>query len=129
LIAGDFFAEVLLSLLDRRHRFVFYGTFDTPHFLGKLRFASPSSARRQARPSISRLAAPIVNLDMSVMISPFLTATRVWLAGESAPPQSIRRILQQFRPSPNIGQTGNLPRMRTTDRGFIFDLNTLASFS
>ena len=30
LVAGDFFGERARSLLDRRHRFVFSGTFDTP---------------------------------------------------------------------------------------------------
>lgn len=39
LIPGDFAGERSLSLLDRRHRFVFSGTFDTPRYLGKLRFA------------------------------------------------------------------------------------------
>lgn len=38
-IVGDFDAEFARSLLDRRHRFAFSGTFDTPIWLAKLRFA------------------------------------------------------------------------------------------
>ena len=40
LVAGDFQGERARSLLDRRHRFVFSGTFDTPPYLGKLNFSS-----------------------------------------------------------------------------------------
>ena len=36
---GDFRRERARSLLDRRHRFVFSGTFDLPTFLGKLKLS------------------------------------------------------------------------------------------
>ncbi len=39
LVPGDFAGERARSLLDRRHRFVFSGTFDMPGYLGKLRFS------------------------------------------------------------------------------------------
>src|SRR6185312_7659233 len=39
LVAGDFFGERARSLLDRRHRFVFSGSIDTPRKLGHLKFS------------------------------------------------------------------------------------------
>jgi hypothetical protein len=38
-IAGDFNSELSRSLLDRRHRFVLSGVFNTPSWLGKLKFS------------------------------------------------------------------------------------------
>jgi hypothetical protein len=38
-INGDFSREWARNLQDRRHRFAFSGTFDTPWWLGKLRFS------------------------------------------------------------------------------------------
>ncbi len=38
-IVGDFTSEWSRALQDRRHRFVFSGTIDTPYWLGKLRFS------------------------------------------------------------------------------------------
>src|SRR6185436_19613012 len=40
LIPGDFGRELSRSLLDRRHRFAYSGTFDTPHSLGNVRLAA-----------------------------------------------------------------------------------------
>src|SRR5688500_11677979 len=39
LVPGDFRAERARSLLDRRHRFVFSGTFELPRFLGALQLS------------------------------------------------------------------------------------------
>jgi TonB dependent receptor len=125
--AGDFFAERALSLLDRRHRFVFSGTFDTPNYLGKLRFAPVIRLTSGAPFNISIGGAdrnlddvgndrPIFNGDPRVL--------RWRKAGEPIDPN----ILKLFS-LPTIGQSGNLPRNAGHGPGqFFFDLNITREF-
>jgi len=62
LVAGDFFAERARSLVERRHRFVFSGTFDMPSYFGKLRFSPPehhSTFLSEAQTATSMMSATI----------------------------------------------------------------------
>jgi len=127
LIPGDFRHELSRSLLDRRHRFAFSGTFDTPRLLGYLRFA-PILRLASGAPFNISLGGVDRNLDDVSNDRPnFVGVTNVlqWRKpGDSIDPS----ILNQFS-LPPIGQTGNLPRNAGSGPGqFIFDLNVSREF-
>jgi len=127
LIAGDFVGERALSLLDRRHRFVFSGTFDTPTYLGKLRFA-PVIRLASGAPFNISLGGADRNLDDVGNDRPIFhgdpRVLRWRKAGESIDPA----ILNLFG-LPTIGQTGNLPRNAGHGPGqFFFDINVTREF-
>lgn len=124
--SGNFQAERSRSLLDRRHRFVFSGTFDTPRYLGKLRFAPilriASGAPFNISTGVDRNLddvsndRPIFNGDLNLLR---------WRArGEPLDPA----ILSAFS-LPTIGQVGNLPRNAGRGPGqFFLDLNITREF-
>jgi hypothetical protein len=127
LVAGDFFNERARSLLDRGHRFVFSGTFDTPIYLGKLRF-SPVLRLTSGAPFNISIGGADRNLDDVGNDRPIFTGDVKLLhwrrSGEPIDPA----ILNLFA-LPTIGQTGNLPRNAGQGPGqFFLDLNVTREF-
>jgi hypothetical protein len=121
LIAGDFRSERSRSLQDRRHRFAFSATIDTPKRLG-LRIA-PVFRISSGAPFNIGLGGADRNLDDIGNDRPFFNgdlSTLTW----RRPGQPIdASILNQFT-QPTIGQTGDMPRNAGTGPGqFIFDLS------
>ena len=122
LIPGDFQAERARSLLDRRHRFVFSGTFILPPFLGSLQL-SPIWRVASGAPFNISLGGTDRNLDDVSNDRPNYTGNLrllKWRApGEPLDPS----VIQAFN-LPQIGQAGNLPRNAGRGPGlFTFDLN------
>ena len=121
-INGDFSREWARALQDRRHRFVFSGTVDTPNWLGKLRF-SPIFRFGSSAP---------FNLGIGIDRNLNDTSTdRVNFSGDISEIKWRRpgspvplELLSQFSLQPIGSSGGNLPR--NSGRGprmYIFDLN------
>ena len=127
LVAGDFFGERARSLLDRRHRFVFSGTLDTPRYLGKLRFA-PIFRLTSGAPFNISIGGADRNLDDVGNDRPIFTGdTR--LLHWRAPGDPIDPAILSLFALPTIGQTGNLPRNAGQGPGqFFLDLNVTREF-
>ena len=126
-IPGDFDREWSRSLLDRRHRIAFSGTFDTPFWLGKLRF-SPIFRFGSSAPFNISIGGNDRNLDDISNDRPDFNGNLddiVWRQiGTSYPAQ----LASQFTLAP-IGSPGNLPR--NAGKGpkyYIFDLNVSRQF-
>jgi len=127
LVAGDFFGERARSLLDRRHRFVFSGTFDTPRYLGKLRFA-PIFRLTSGAPFNISIGGADRNLDDVGNDRPIFTGDTKLLHSRS-PGDPIDPALLSLFALPTIGQTGNLPRNAGQGPGqFFLDLNVTREF-
>jgi hypothetical protein len=127
LIPGDFFGERALSLLDRRHRFVFSGTFDTPPFLGKLRIA-PVMRLTSGAPFNISIGGDDRNLDDVGNDRPIFTGDPKLLQWRSPGDPIDPAILSLFA-LPTIGQSGNLPRNAGHGPGqFFLDLNITREF-
>lgn len=127
LLPGDFAGEYARSLLDRRHRFVVSGVFDTPDFLGKIRF-SPIIRLASGAPFNISAGGLDRNLDDVNNDRPSfngdLNSLRSRLPGELLD----ESVLANFA-LPLIGQVGNLPRNSGTGFGlFIFDLSVTRDF-
>ncbi|MCA1591746.1 MAG: TonB-dependent receptor [Acidobacteria bacterium] len=124
---GDFRGERARSLLDRRHRFVFSGTFDAPRRLGGLRFATVMRLASGAPFNVS-VGGIDRNLDDVSNDRPNfngdISLIRYRKPGEPLDP----RLVAAFS-LPAIGQTGNLPRNAGRGPGlFTFDLNVTREF-
>ena len=127
LVAGDFFGERARSLLDRRHRFVFSGTFDTPRYLGKLRF-SPVLRLTSGAPFNISIGGADRNLDDVGNDRPIFTGNTRKLHWRS-PGAPIDPSLLNLFVLPTIGQTGNLPRNAGQGPGqFFLDLSVTREF-
>ncbi len=127
LVAGDFFAERARSLLDRRHRFVFSGTFDMPRYLGKLRL-SPVVRLTSGGPFNISIGGADRNLDDVGNDRPIFTGDTKLLHWRGPGDPIDPGILNSFS-LPTIGQTGNLPRNAGQGPGqFFFDLNITREF-
>jgi hypothetical protein len=127
LVAGDFFAERARSLLDRRHRFVFSGTFDMPRYLGKLRL-SPVVRLTSGAPFNISIGGADRNLDDVGNDRPIFTGDTKLLHWRGPGDPIDAAILNLFS-LPTIGQTGNLPRNSGQGPGqFFFDLNITREF-
>jgi hypothetical protein len=127
LIAGDFFGERSRSLLDRKHRFVFSGTFDTPNYLGKLRF-SPIVRLTSGAPFNISIGGADRNLDDVGNDRPIFTGDTKLLHFRT-PGSPLDPSILNFFALPTIGQTGNLPRNVGQGPGqFFFDLNLTREF-
>ena len=127
LVAGDFFGERARSLLDRKHRFVFSGTFDTPNYLGKLRF-SPIFRLTSGAPFNISIGGADRNLDDVGNDRPNFTGDTKLLHWRSSGEPFDPAILNLFS-LPTIGQTGNLPRNAGQGPGqFFLDLNVTREF-
>ena len=127
LVAGDFFSERARSLLDRRHRFVFSGTFDTPRYLGKLRL-SPVLRLTSGAPFNISIGGADRNLDDVGNDRPIFTGdTR--LLHWRRPGEPIDSAILNLFALPTIGQTGNLPRNAGQGPGqFFLDLSITREF-
>ena len=127
LVVGDFAREWARSLLDRRHRFVFSGTFDTPGYLGKLRF-SPVLRIASGAPFNISMGGVDRNLDDVSNDRPIFNGDTSLLRWRGPGEPIDPAILNRFA-IPTIGQTGNLPRNAGIGPGqFFFDLSITREF-
>ncbi len=122
-INRDFSREWARTLQDRRHRIAFSGTFDTPWYLGKLRF-SPLFRYGSSAPFNLGAGGTDRNLDDNsndrVSFSGNLSDIR-WRAPGSPVPTAL---ISQFSLQPIGSKSGNLPRNAGTGPSFFtFDLN------
>jgi hypothetical protein len=127
LTPGDFRHERAHSLLDRRHRFVFSGTFTFPRQLGRLQ-VSPIFRAASGAPFNISSGGIDRNLDDVSNDRPNFNGNTEALRwrGPGVPLDSS--ILDHFS-SPAIGQSGNLPRNAGHGPGFmLFDLNVTREF-
>jgi hypothetical protein len=117
-VPGDFRAERARSLLDRRHRFVFAGTFD-------LRVLQLSPIWRVASGAPFNISVGGIdrNLDDVSNDRPNYSGD-LRLLRWRAPGESIDPALVQAFSVPQIGQVGTLPRNAGRGPGlFVFDMN------
>ena len=127
LTPGDFRAERSRSLLDRRHRFVFSGTFDTPSWLGRLRL-SPILRLASSAPFNISIGGNDRNLDDVGTDRPIFTGDPSLLRFRESGEPINPALLAAFT-LPTIGQTGNLPRNAGIGPGqFFLDLNITREF-
>jgi hypothetical protein len=124
---GDFRAERSRSLLDRRHRFVFSGTLQTPRALGGLSF-SPILRVASGAPFNISIGGVDRNLDDVSNDRPIFNGdTRLIRARR--PGQPLDAALLNAFALPTIGRTGNLPRNAGIGPGiFLLDLNVTREF-
>jgi hypothetical protein len=126
-IPGDFDREWSRSLLDRRHRIAFSGTFDTPGYLGKLRF-SPIFRFGSSAPFNLSIGGNDRNLDDISNDRPNFNGSAddiTWRQFSSGYPAALAN---QFTLAP-IGSPGNLPRNAGNGpKYYIFDLNITRDF-
>lgn len=124
---GDFRGERSRSLLDRRHRFVFSGTFDTPPWLGRLRF-SPILRLASGAPFNISIGGNDRNLDDVGTDRPIFTGDLSLLRSRE-PGEPLNPALLSSFALPTVGQTGNLPRNAGLGPGqFFFDLSITREF-
>ena len=126
-VVGDFSGEFSRSLLDRRHRIAFSGTFDTPDWLGGLRF-SPLFRFGSSAPFNISVGGNDRNLDDVGNDRPNFSGDLNDIVyrefGSPYPTELANRFSQ-----PTIGSPGNLPR--NAGRGpqlYVFDLNISRQF-
>lgn len=126
-LPGDFDREFSRSLLDRRHRLAFSGTFDTPWWLGKLRL-SPLFRYGSPAPFNISIGGNDRNLDDISNDRPNFGGDLNdidWRVFGSAFPDALAA---QFSLAP-IGSPGNLPRNAGTGPSlYIFDMNFSREF-
>jgi hypothetical protein len=127
LTPGDFRAERARSLLDRRHRFVFSGTFKTPLSLGQLSF-SPIMRIATGAPFNISIGGVDRNLDDVSNDRPIFTGdVRQIRARRPGQPRNTA-LLSAFA-LPTIGSSGNLPRNAGIGPEiFLLDLNVTREF-
>ena len=127
LVPGAFQNERALSLQDRRQRFVFSGTIDTPPYLGKLKF-SPIFRLSSGAPFNISAGGVDRNLDDINNDRPIFTGDTNLLKWRRPGDPSNASVLSFFA-LPTIGQSGNLPRNAGHGPGqFHFDLNVTREF-
>ena len=120
LVPGDFRAERARSLLDRRHRFVFSGTFNC-----RLLQLSPIWRVASGAPFNISLGGVDRNLDDVSNDRPNY-AGDLRLLRWRAPGEPLDPSVVQAFSVPQIGQVGNLPRNAGRGPGlFVFDLNVV----
>ena len=127
LTPADFRHERTRSLLDRRHRFVFSGSFDLPRLVGKVRLA-PIIRIASGAPFNISLGGADRNLDDVGNDRPVFTGDSNLLRWRG-PGDSIDPALLNLFALPTIGRSGNLPRNAGHGPGFIlFDLSITREF-
>lgn len=127
LVPGDFAAERARSLLERRHRFVFSGTFKMPAYFGRLQL-SPILRLASGAPFNISIGGADRNLDDVGNDRPIFTGDIRQLRWRS-PGEAIDASLLDHFSVPTIGQTGNLPRNAGQGPGqFFLDLNLTREF-
>jgi len=121
-IPGDFASEFGLSVQDRRHRFNFSGNFDTPSWLGKLRFSPILRVASGNRFNLS-IGGIDRNLDDVNNDRPNYNGDLSLIQSRNPNDPFPQTVLDGLSLAP-IGSPGNLPR--NAGRGpaqVIFDLN------
>lgn len=127
LVPGDFRRERARSLLDRRHRFVFSGTFGTPRVFGRIHL-SPILRVASGAPFNISLGGADRNLDDVGNDRPNFNGDTRRLRWRSPLQPIDASILDRFT-LPAIGQSGNLPRNAGIGPGlFVFDLSITREF-
>ncbi len=127
LVAGDFYAERARSLLDRRHRFVFAGTFELPSWMGRLSVA-PIWRLASGAPFNISLGGVDRNLDDVGNDRPTYNGD-LRLLRWRAPGQPLAADVLGFFELPTIGRTGTLKRNAGRGPGiFSLDLNVTRQF-
>lgn len=127
LIPGNFQGERARSLLDRRHRFVISGTFDTPRYLGQVKF-SPIVRVASGAPFNISVGGVDRNLDDVGNDRPIFTGDPKRLRWRQ-PGEPIDPTILTLFALPTIGQSGNLARNAGIGPGqFLFDLNVTREF-
>lgn len=125
--AADFRRERARSLLDRRHRFVFSGTLDTPRVMGGLRF-SPILRVASGAPFNISIGGADRNLDDVSNDRPNFSGDTHLLRARR-PGQSLDASVLAAFSLPVIGSTGNLPRNAAIGpKLFTLDLNITREF-
>ncbi|MCU1290762.1 MAG: hypothetical protein JWN60_2991, partial [Acidobacteria bacterium] len=126
-IPGDFDSEFSLSVQDRRHRFALSGSFETPYWLGKLRF-SPILRIASGNPFNLSSGGIDRSLDDVSNDRPNFSGNLEDLRYRNPGDPFPQSVLDALTLAP-IGSAGNLPR--NAGRGpaqFIFDLNASREF-
>ncbi len=126
-VPGDFSREFTRSLLDRRHRIAFSGTFDTPDWTGGLRL-SPIFRFGSSAPFNLSSGGNDRNLDDISNDRPNYTGDLRDINFRQFNSPFPADIAARFS-NPPIGSPGNLPR--NAGRGpryYIFDLNLSREF-
>lgn len=124
---GDFRSELSRSILDRRHRFNFSGTFELPGILFKLRL-SPILRVASGAPFNITTGGIDRNLDDVNNDRPNFNGDLKRLRAR-APGQPLDASILNLFSLPPIGEEGNLPRNAGLGpRQFIFDLNIQREF-
>ncbi|HEU4714090.1 MAG TPA: TonB-dependent receptor [Pyrinomonadaceae bacterium] len=127
IVPGDFRAERARSLLDRRHRFVFSGTFGLPRFVGAVQL-SPVVRVASGAPFNVSLGGKDRNLDDVSNDRPNYSGDTRLLRWRRPGEPADASLLDAFS-VPVIGQPGNLPRNAGIGPGlFVFDLNVTREF-
>jgi hypothetical protein len=127
-VNGDFESEYTRTIQDRRHRIAFSGSFDTPFWLGKLKFSPLFRAGSSARFNLGSGGSDR-NLDDLGTDRPNFSgdiSDIVWREPGSAFPQAL---FDRFSLPPIGSRGGNLPRNSGTGPAFFtFDLNVSREF-
>jgi hypothetical protein len=126
-IPGDFSSEYSRSLLDRRHRIAFSGTFDTPGWMGGLRF-SPLFRFGSSAPFNISVGGNDRNLDDVGTDRPNFSGNLSDIKFREFGSAFPTALAAQFS-QPTIGSPGNLPRNAGIGpRLYIFDLTVSRQF-
>lgn len=126
-VVGDFSQEYSRSLLDRRHRIAFSGTFDTPNWLGSLRF-SPLFRFGSSAPFNISVGGNDRNLDDVGNDRPNFSGDLSDINFRQFGTAFPTTLANQFS-QPTIGSPGNLPRNAGIGpRLYIFDLTVSRQF-
>ncbi len=129
-IAGDFRSERSRSLIDRRHRLAFSGTFDTPSWLGKIRYSPILRIASSAPFNISNGNQAISdrNLDDVNSDRPNFSGDVNDLVWRDVQDPVDLDLVRSFTLAP-IGRAGNLGRNSGIGpMQFVFDLNLSREF-
>ena len=125
--AGDFRAERARSLLDRRHRFVFSGSFNLPRWVGGVEL-SPIWRVASGAPFNISLGGVDRNLDDVSNDRPNYSGDLRLLRWRK-PGDPLNASVPAGFTLPPLGQSGNLPRNAGRGPGlFVFDLNATREF-
>lgn len=127
-INGDFNREFTRTIQDRRHRVAISGSFETPYWLGKLRFSPLFRAGSSAPFSLGNGGSDRNLDDLSTDRLNFSgdLSDIVWRAPGSPFPTALA---SQFSLQPIGAKSGNLPRNAGIGPGFFtFDVNITREF-
>jgi hypothetical protein len=126
-VNGDFESEYTRNVQDRRHRIAFSGSFDTPLWLGKLRF-SPLFRAGSAAPFSIGIGGSDRNLDDLGTDRPNFrgdVSDIVW----QSPGSFSQALFDRFSLAPIGSKGGNLPRNAGSGPAFYtFDLSVSREF-